>query len=154
MLLVPSPSRGGPGWGWVSVFIPCADAKRADAKSDKEAQMSEPKASFCASRFCVRSFGDPRQGAAVQGRLSLLTFFGEAKKVSGPPGPVPAGIHGEQQALKHRRKNLLLNLHLMLTNHPLLSPSRHNIVMTELHRITPPPRSSGIEPRLIPVQLR
>ena len=41
--------------------------------------------------------------AADQGRLSLLTFFGEAKKVSGPPGPVPACTHEEQNALKHRR---------------------------------------------------
>ncbi|TFI10093.1 hypothetical protein E4P32_00660 [Herbaspirillum sp. 3R11] len=32
--------------------------------------------------LCVASTGTPRSGAANRGRLSLLTFFGEAKKVS------------------------------------------------------------------------
>ncbi|WP_235548536.1 hypothetical protein, partial [Noviherbaspirillum sp. Root189] len=45
------------------------------------------------------------EGRLNRGRLSLLTFFGEAKKVSGPPGPVPASIHEEQPAQNHRRKN-------------------------------------------------
>jgi hypothetical protein len=44
--------------------------------------MFEPKASFCASRFLPNFVGNP-EGAANRGRLSLLTFFGEAKKVSG-----------------------------------------------------------------------
>ena len=34
--------------------------------------------------------GAKRRDAASRGRLSLLTFFGEAKKVSRPPGRVPA----------------------------------------------------------------
>jgi hypothetical protein len=53
--------------------------------------MFEPKASFCASRFVPDLFGNP-EGAASRGRLSLLTFFGEAKKVSGcraAPGNAP-----------------------------------------------------------------
>jgi len=53
-----------------------------NAKADKEAQMSEPQASFCASRFGVHYFGDP-EGAARRGRLLLLTFLGETRKVSG-----------------------------------------------------------------------
>jgi hypothetical protein len=53
----------------------------------KKRGLSEPKASFHASLMAVRSFGNP-EGAAIGvshlgGPLSLLTFFGEAKKVSG-----------------------------------------------------------------------
>ncbi|RZI40821.1 hypothetical protein EGT07_21215 [Herbaspirillum sp. HC18] len=79
-------------------------AEKMRCKAEKEAQMFEPQASFCASRLAPHFFGHP-EGAAYQGRLSLLTFFGEAKKVSGPPGPVPASPHEEQQALNRRRKN-------------------------------------------------
>ncbi len=57
-------------------------AKKAGAKADEEARMFEPKASFRASRFGSRLFGNPRRGRRRRGRLSLVTFFGEAKKVT------------------------------------------------------------------------
>ena len=41
-----------------------------------------------------------RRDAASRGRLSLLTFFGEAKKVSRPPGRHPASEN--KQALPHQ----------------------------------------------------
>jgi len=76
-----------------AVQIPLDAAEKWGGKSDKEAQMFEPQASFCASRLDDPFFGNS-EGAASWGRLSLLTFFGEAKKVSGPPGPVPACSYG------------------------------------------------------------
>src|SRR6476661_9475827 len=59
---------------------------------------------YFASRFSPLPFGYP-EGATTGGRLLLLTFLGEARKVSGPPGPVPASLFEETTAPNHRRKN-------------------------------------------------
>jgi hypothetical protein len=37
-ILVPSPSRGGLGWGWVAQFSPAGDAKSRRVETDKEAK--------------------------------------------------------------------------------------------------------------------
>jgi hypothetical protein len=64
-------------------FNPLDAAEKVDGKADKEAQMFEPKASFCASRLGVHFFGNPRRGAAAWGRLLWVTFLGETRKVTG-----------------------------------------------------------------------
>src|SRR6478672_11774457 len=55
--------------------------------------------------FLSSPFWAPAKRATTGGRLSLLPFFGEAKKGSGPPGPVPASSIEEMSVLHHRRKN-------------------------------------------------
>jgi hypothetical protein len=57
-------------------------AKKLGAQAEKEARMFEPKASCRASRLSDQLFGNPK-GSGCSGRLSLITFFGEAKKVIG-----------------------------------------------------------------------
>src|SRR5450830_20079 len=57
----------------------------------KKGKMSERSELFSLPDLCLASTGTPQRGAANRGRLSLLTFFGEAKKVSGcraAPGKV------------------------------------------------------------------
>jgi hypothetical protein len=53
-----------------------------DRKWTKKALLFEPKASFKAFPFFVPHNWEA-EGQWQRGRLSLLTFFGEAKKVSG-----------------------------------------------------------------------
>jgi len=48
----------------------------------KKGNLSERSEFVSLPDLCVASTGTPRSGAANRGRLSLLTFFGEAKKVS------------------------------------------------------------------------
>jgi hypothetical protein len=82
-------------------------AEKVSGKVEKEAQMFEPKASFCASPLCRSLFREkgfalasanrsaggqqccpnsllpPPKGQRLCGRLLLLTFLGETRKVSG-----------------------------------------------------------------------
>jgi hypothetical protein len=48
----------------------------------KKGNLSERSEFVSLPDLCVAPTGTPRSGAANRGRLSLLTFFGEAKKVS------------------------------------------------------------------------
>jgi hypothetical protein len=57
--------------------------------------------------FCLAQTGTPK-GQRRRGRLSLLTFFGEAKKVSSRPAtPGNALLHEERtaSATKNRKPN-------------------------------------------------
>jgi hypothetical protein len=55
------------------------DAKKSCGKVEKEAQMSEPKASFCASHLVVRFFGNPKGiGSAVA--FFCLLFLARQEK--------------------------------------------------------------------------
>ena len=70
-----------------------------DRKWIKKASLSEPKASFEAFPFFVLHNWEP-EGQWQRGRLSLLTFFGEAKKVSGrraTPGLRRLSLRGQLQ---------------------------------------------------------
>ncbi|WP_265211674.1 hypothetical protein [Herbaspirillum lusitanum] len=49
----------------------------------------------------------PRSGAANRGRLSLLTFFGEAKKVSGCRAA--PGNHGRPKKEQHQQHKQTIN---------------------------------------------
>jgi hypothetical protein len=70
-------------WPLPLTLNPLLPSRRDGLKGGSEAQMSEPQASFCASRLLSHCVGNPRSGRRERGRLSLLTCFGEAKKVSG-----------------------------------------------------------------------
>ena len=60
----------------------CADAVCAGQKMEKEVGVSERSEFRPLPIFCPAQTGTPK-GQRRRGRLSLLTFFGEAKKVSG-----------------------------------------------------------------------
>ena len=76
----------------------CADAVCAGQKMEKEVGVSERSEFRPLPIFCSAQTGTPK-GQRRRGRLSLLTFFGEAKKVSGRRAtPGNALRHGEQTA--------------------------------------------------------
>ena len=53
-----------------------------------------PRANFCACLPSLSSPGLPRtRGRHLRGRLSLPSFFGEAKKEGRPPGRTPGSVH-------------------------------------------------------------
>jgi hypothetical protein len=82
----------------------CELPKKRAAKRKKKRNLSELRAQrgrVISLPALSLAFSGTRR-AVRRGRLSLLTFFGEAKKVSGPPGPVPASLHEGQSALHHR----------------------------------------------------
>jgi hypothetical protein len=62
----------------------CADAVCAGQKMEKEVGVSERSEFRPLPIFCLAQTGTPK-GQRRRGRLSLLTFFGEAKKVSSRP---------------------------------------------------------------------
>ncbi len=105
---VPS-RRGGPGWGRVLEVPLLATPKGAVLKRIKKRNLSEPQASLFRFPFQYFPFWEPAKQASTGGRLSLLPFFGEAKKGSGPPGPVPASLFGEPHASQHRRDSVALD---------------------------------------------
>ncbi|RZI44337.1 hypothetical protein EGT07_02630 [Herbaspirillum sp. HC18] len=76
-------------------------------RSKAGSEITRPHCVRCSDKFrfppCVPFFRGPPQGAACQGRLFGLPFW-RSKKVSGPPGPVPASIYGEQTEPGHRRE--------------------------------------------------
>jgi hypothetical protein len=81
LVLLPDPaSKTRPGWACA------APEKRDQGRALSEAQRSE--ASLRGPPLFWCSAGCPKRSAGTQtaGRLSLLTFFGEAKKVSRLPG--------------------------------------------------------------------
>jgi hypothetical protein len=59
-----------------SPLVTCSNRKKKGNLSERSEFVSLPDLSAAPT-------GTPRSGAANRGRLSLLTFFGEAKKVSG-----------------------------------------------------------------------
>jgi hypothetical protein len=74
----------------------CADAVCAGQKMEKEVGVSERSEFRPLPIFCPAQTGTPK-GQRRRGRLSLLTFFGEAKKVSGRRAtPSNAPLHGEK----------------------------------------------------------
>jgi len=74
----------------------CADAVCAGQKMEKEVGVSERSEFRPLPIFCPAQTGTPK-GQRRRGRLSLLTFFGEAKKVSGRRAtPGNALLHGER----------------------------------------------------------
>ena len=64
------------------LVVHCDDAVCAGQKMEKEVGVSERSEFRPLPIFCPAQTGTP-QGQRRRGRLSLLTFFGEAKKVSG-----------------------------------------------------------------------
>ena len=76
----------------------CDDAVCAGQKMEKEVGVSERSEFRPLPIFCLAQTGTP-QGQRRRGRLSLLTFFGEAKKVSSRPAtPGNAPLHEERTA--------------------------------------------------------
>ncbi len=83
--------------------------KRSLVTTPKERAQNRKKKRRCLSRrrvsalpdFAPALLGTPK-GRRRQGRLFCLLFW-RSKKVSGPPGPVPASIYGEQTEPGHRR---------------------------------------------------
>ena len=74
----------------------CADAVCAGQKMEKEVGVSERSEFRPLPIFCLAQTGTPK-GQRRRGRLSLLTFFGEAKKVSGCRAtPGKALLHEER----------------------------------------------------------
>ena len=63
-------------------MVHCADAVCAGQKMEKEVGVSERSEFRPLPIFCFAQTGTPK-GQRRRGRLSLLTYFGEAKKVSG-----------------------------------------------------------------------
>jgi hypothetical protein len=61
-------------------FNPLDAAEKVAGKADKEAQMFEPKASFCASRLGVHFFGNPRRGQRLGGAFFGLLFLARQEK--------------------------------------------------------------------------
>jgi hypothetical protein len=117
--------------------------------------MFEPKASFCASRFLPNFVGNP-EGAANRGRLSLLPFFGEAKKGSGPPGPVPACLHEVQTVSHHRSANRIESPERQ-PHHISLPPFNHPaLILIKASRCSPCFRARPLHathPMLIPYSM-
>src|SRR6476661_3806739 len=77
-LPVPSPSRGGLGWGWVGRSTPAGDAKSVTTKTDKKRNLSERSEFISLPVLVVTLLGTPkghRLGVAF-----FAYFFGEAKK--------------------------------------------------------------------------
>jgi len=64
--------------------VHCDDAVCAGQKMEKEVGVSERSEFRPLPIFCIAQTGTPK-GQRRRGRLSLLTFFGEAKKVSSRP---------------------------------------------------------------------
>jgi hypothetical protein len=82
----------------------CADAVCAGQKMEKEVGVSERSEFRPLPIFCPAQTGTPK-GQRRRGRLSLLTFFGEAKKVSSRPAtPGNALPHGEEHSLATSRR--------------------------------------------------
>jgi hypothetical protein len=67
---------------WQLTFIPLCQADAVAAKTDQKRKCLSA-ASFCASRLGSCCGGNPRSGRRNWGRLLLLTFLGDARKVSG-----------------------------------------------------------------------
>jgi hypothetical protein len=67
----------------------------------KKGNLSERSEFVSLPDLCVASTGTSRSEAANRGRLSLLTFFGEAKKVSGCRAA--PGNHGRPKKNQHHQ---------------------------------------------------
>src|SRR6476661_5458257 len=95
----PFPPLQGEGQGGDGLrsSTPAGVAKRERAKTDQKRNLSERSEFISLPVLALSLLGTRR--ATTGGRLSLLPFFGEAKKGSGPPGPVPASLFEEPQAL-------------------------------------------------------
>ncbi|MGS0743906.1 hypothetical protein ACVBEF_19155, partial [Glaciimonas sp. GG7] len=52
-------------------------------QTDQAEDMFEPKASWSSDPAGGREIWEPRSGSGICGRLFLVTFFGEVKKVTG-----------------------------------------------------------------------
>jgi hypothetical protein len=68
----------------LGLVVHCDDAVCAGQKMEKEVRVSERSEFRPLPIFCIAQTGTPK-GQRRRGRLSLLTFFGEAKKVSSRP---------------------------------------------------------------------
>jgi hypothetical protein len=79
----------------------CADAVCAGQKMEKEVGVSERSEFRPLPIFCPAQTGTPK-GQRRRGRLSLLTFFGEAKKVSSRPA-TPA-THSSTKREQHQQQ--------------------------------------------------
>ncbi len=124
---LPPLQEEGQGGDGVAVYPLLATPKVPRSKRIKKRNLSEPQASLF--RFPLRHacFWVPAQRASTGGRRLLLTFLGETRKVSGPPGPVPASLFGELTALYHRRHSATLDSRLR-GNDRLMDYRGHSVV--------------------------
>ncbi len=101
--LIVRQARAAPTRLWPLKFR-CEQPKKGGGKRIKKRNLSEPQASLFRFPLSPSLLRVPPQGAANRGRLFCLLFW-RSKKVSGPPGPVPASLHGVTTELHHRREN-------------------------------------------------
>ena len=86
------------------LFNPLWACRGAQLQADKGPRVSEPKASLRGPRLkrAPQVARSEAEGHAQWGRLLLLTFLGETRKVSRPPGRIP-GSGATSTAMPNRR---------------------------------------------------